>query len=146
MREYVDPRNAGSPEYAKTLRRINAEGRCPFCPGELQKTHDKPLIFITEHWTVTENKFSHPKAAFRFLIILRQRHVENFVETTREERADLLEAYERLIKESRLPGSTLVWRQGDTSRTGGSVKHLHAQIIVGKGTGLEEDKVFARVG
>lgn len=146
MKEYVDPLNAGTPEYSRVLQKINEEERCPFCPGELKKTHDKPIVFTTPHWIVTENQYSYPNAEFKFLIILRGKHVEEYIETTLEERLDIFDAYERLIREKKLSGSTLVWRQGETSRTGATVKHLHVQVIVGKGTRLEEDKVFARVG
>lgn len=146
MTEYVDPRNAGTPEYAEVLRKINEEGRCPFCPGELAKTHDNPVIFTTGHWLVTTNKFSYPKAEFKFLIILRHRHVEETLDLTDEEMNDMLIAYKWLLQDKKLPGSTFLWRQGETSRTGASVKHLHAQVIVGNGNGREEDKVFARVG
>lgn len=144
--KYVDPRNAGTAKYAEVLRQINKEGRCPFCPGELAKTHDNPVIFTTEHWLITTNQFSYPKAEFRFLIILRHRHVENFVDLTDEEMGDVLTAYKWLLQDKKLSGSTLLLRQGETSRTGATVKHLHAQVIVGNGQGGEEDKVFARVG
>ena len=41
-------------------------------------------------------------------------------------------AYKKLCKLYKIQGATLVMRSGSTEYTGATVRHLHAQIIVGQ--------------
>lgn len=141
----VVPENAGSQTYGEVLQRISDTGECPFCEDHLFREHSEPIIVQNEFWLVTKNQYSYPAAETKLLIIFRD-HITSFLDLPKIAWTDLHEIYKRLIQEESLVGSTLLLRQGDPARTGGSVEHLHFHVIAGNGLPGKENKVFARVG
>jgi diadenosine tetraphosphate (Ap4A) HIT family hydrolase len=141
----VVPENAGTERYSEVLQRISQTGECPFCENNLFREHSEPVVVQNEFWLVTKNQYSYPAAEIKLLIIFRD-HITSFLDLPEVAWTDLYSIYKRLIQDCGFTGSTLLMRQGDPTRTGGSVEHLHFHVIVGNGMAGEENKVFARVG
>ena len=137
----IDKKNARSPDYKKSLDRIDKGGYCPLCWKNLAKEHKKPILLQTKHWVVTENQFSYKEARVKLLLIYKE-HTNEFLELPEEAWLELRDIYKKIISKFKLRGSSFFSRQGDTKYTGGTVKHLHFHIITGDG----KKEVLVRVG
>jgi diadenosine tetraphosphate (Ap4A) HIT family hydrolase len=127
----VDPENGlGREGYLEVLNKIVENGFCPFCEEHLFKHHPNPVIFQNKHWTVTTNAWPYVGTTHHFILICRT-HIERAENTTGYIWKSLGDAYKYLCKKYTLTGATLLMRSGDTQITGASVRHLHAQVIVG---------------
>ena len=129
----VDAKNAAimkRSDYAQTLDAIIAGGFCPFCEEHLFKHHQRPLIYKSKHWLVTENAWPYKGSRFHFLFITRE-HVEATEDLSPAAWTDLQKLYKKLVLENDIKGATLMIRSGDTRFTGASVNHLHAHLVTG---------------
>jgi diadenosine tetraphosphate (Ap4A) HIT family hydrolase len=117
-------------DYSSVLEDIIRKGDCPFCEEHLFKHHPNPLLFKTEHWLVTDNAWPYEGAAHQLLLISLE-HVESATELSAEAFADLGKAFKKVCEDRDISGTTLVMRSGNMAYTGATVRHLHAQIIVG---------------
>ncbi len=127
-KKFVNLDNARVDEQRKVMERIVKNGECPFCSENLCKYHPKPIILETGHWIVTENAWPYEMTKNHFLLIS-QRHIESSEELSRDEWADLKGILEILKERFNLTHGTLLMRFGDSSKTGGTVKHLHIQVV-----------------
>ncbi len=123
-------RAAKRDDYSGVLETIRAGGFCPFCEEHLFKHHRKPLLFKTKRWLVTENAWPYEGTKYHFLFIARP-HVEEVADGPADLLKDLQVAYAKLRKRYDFKGATLAMRTGDSAYTGATVRHLHAQLIVG---------------
>lgn len=121
---------AGRSDYTNTLSAIIDGDFCPFCEEHLSKHHSNPLIYKSAHWLVTKNAWPYDGAAFHFLFIART-HIEAIGNISPAAWTDLHALYKKLAKRHRIDGATLMMRSGNTKRTGASVNHLHAHLVVG---------------
>jgi ATP adenylyltransferase len=129
----VDITNSGFQErgnYTDVLKKITKDGDCPFCEKNILLNHTKPILFKNKSWVVTTNAWPYEGTKHHFLLIVR-RHIERAEDATPEEWNQLGDAYKKLCTDFKIKGATLGMRSGDTKYTGASVRHLHAQIIVG---------------
>jgi len=133
------------PGYEAELKRIQKHDRCPFCESNLKDYHPKPVLFKTKSWIATQNAYPYEGAQHHYLLICRV-HVERAEDLTSGMWSDLGKVYERLVAEKKLSGASLFMRSGDPNRTGASVNHLHAQIIVGARRTKESSPIHALVG
>lgn len=125
----VFPETARNEEYKIWLQRILDSGKCPFCEENWPGEH-KPAYEIKKYWILTENAVKSEKTDYHWLIICR-RHITRGDALTDEEKLELFEIYNELIKNNSLEYLTLIMRSGNPA-TGSSVAHLHAQIYVSK--------------
>jgi len=131
MEKLVRVENARQKSYADTLKRIDEGGYCPFCEDHFIKNHTKPILFKTKYWIVTTNAWPYDFTKNHFLLVYRPEHVIDSLELPARAYANISKIIKRLKKEHNLGPSTLLMRSGDMSKTGASVKHIHAQIIEG---------------
>lgn len=117
-------------DYVEVLQRIVDEGNCPFCEEQLPRHHPQPVLWQSDHWTVTTNAWPYKGTRLHFLVVSRT-HVERIEELSSGARVAFFEDYDRIMREHGLAGASMLWRSGDMRITGASVHHLHAQIIVG---------------
>ena len=132
-KQRVDVKNAEivkRSDYVNTLNAIVAAGFCPFCEKHLFKHHQRPLVYKSKHWLVTENSWPYKGSKFHFIFITRS-HVEKTENVSHEVWIDLYKLYKKIIRRNNIKGATLMVRSGDTRFTGASVNHLHAHLIVG---------------
>lgn len=119
-RHYVD-----NPELVKKYTEIVKNGRCPFCPGNIEDE----VVGETEHWTIVLNQFPYKGSRLHLLVIPKQHRI-SLVELSREEWADffvairvateryvfLADGYGMAVREKEIGGATLY--------------HVHFHIIV----------------
>ncbi len=133
--------NARNPLQIKNMQKIEAEGICPFCPEHMEKYHTPPILRRGTHWYVTPNMYPYEHSIDHILFVT-NRHVSNSFELSTDEWQELQQHINWAMQERGLTHGTLVMRSGDMSKTGSTVLHLHAQLVVGDGT----NPVITRVG
>ncbi len=132
---FVQLENARLPEQTRVMEVIREKGECPFCPENLAKYHQRPILREGSHWVLTENQWPYENTRVHLLAIHRQ-HTERLQDLSAEAWSDLgalvtwAEEYYQII------GGGLGMRFGNPALNGGSVRHLHAQIL----TALVTDK------
>lgn len=131
--------------YSDVLKKIVGEEICPFCEQNLLKHHPKKILFKNSGWIVTENAWPYEGSKKHFLLITRK-HIENVDKMTPVLWTQLGAAYKKLCKEYSIKGSSLFMRSGDTRYTGATVRHLHAQIIIGSPRTKDSLPITALVG
>jgi diadenosine tetraphosphate (Ap4A) HIT family hydrolase len=126
-KKFVNIKNARSGEYEAVIKEIATTGKCPFCPENF-KYHKKPIYKKRNGWFLTNNSWPY-KNAKSHLIILGDKHKENFLELTDKDLASVRFLTNWAIKNWKIKGGALSMRFGDTDYTGASVSHIHFHII-----------------
>ena len=134
--------NARQPLQVENMKKIAEEGFCPFCPENMKKYHEPPILKTGTHWYVTPNMYPYDNTAHHFLFVTNE-HLTNTSQLSPESWAELQEHVKWLNQEYNIDSGTLLMRSGDMKKNGATVLHLHAQYIVGS----DPDKpVMTRVG
>jgi diadenosine tetraphosphate (Ap4A) HIT family hydrolase len=132
-------------DYDAVLKQIERSDFCPFCEEHFGKHHHEPILIRNRSWIVTHNAWPYEGAKRHFLLVAR-RHVRSAGQLRAEEWADLGAAFRGLEKKYGFPGATLFMRSADTALTGGTVEHLHAQIVIGARHGKDTEPIHAVIG
>lgn len=142
----LDLKNARKEEQINLMKKIIADGVCPFCHDFVEKEklayHPNPVLIETDFWVVTRNAwpYDHTK---EHLVLVIKRHILNPEEMTKEEILDLWEIVGKIKRMLNITHSTLLMRSSEsTGKTGATVQHLHAQLIMSNDDGV----VLTRVG
>lgn len=133
---------ARSEEYKNILTQIQKDAVCPFCTEHLKKYHKNPILKESDFWIVTTNMYPYENTSHHILFIVR-RHIINTKDLTKEEWSELQTLTQWVMDELNITNGTFMLRSGDMSKTGASVKHLHAQFVVGSDP---HKPVITRVG
>lgn len=145
MKKFVESNNASSEKYKRALNKIANEKICPFCLDFIElkepKFHKKKIVRKNSSWVLTENMYPYEGTTKHLLIIL-LRHVRFISDITDIESADLINLINWSKKIYKLKAFSIFCRNGDTTRTGSSVEHLHLQLISG---GRKNEKKPLRV-
>jgi len=112
------------------MEQIEKDNVCPFCIEHFLKYHTKPIIKDGTHWILTEN-FEPYEGTLHHLLLVHKEHIESFEELVEEARDEFFKMWEYAKEKYNIEGATILMRWGDTNRTGGTVAHLHAQLISG---------------
>jgi len=123
-------RNARSRNQKKRMTLSVKNDICIFCKDGLKTIHKKPILKENNNFLVTENAFSYTGTSYHLLIIPK-RHIVNLIEFKSEEWAVLQEIINWVIQKKRIKGGSLFLRFGDNKYNGGTIPHLHFQIILG---------------
>ncbi|PIR59223.1 MAG: hypothetical protein COU69_01400 [Candidatus Pacebacteria bacterium CG10_big_fil_rev_8_21_14_0_10_56_10] len=129
VRRFVDISNARHDDQRDVMRRIIAAGHCPFCRQNLERYHTPPIIKEGKYWLITTNKWPYRHTRHHWLLIGLE-HWESFAEAPAAAGAELFELVAWLERQHNLPGGGVAIRFGDTDYSAGTVKHLHAQVII----------------
>ncbi len=126
-KKFVNLKNARKGEYQRVIEKIASTGKCPFCKEDF-KYHTKPVFKQKNGWFLTENSWPYKNSRLH-LIIICDKHKENFSELTKKDlvAVDFLANF--AVKKYKIKGGALAMRFGDTDYTGASVSHLHFHII-----------------
>ena len=106
------------------------DGVCPFCPEHLSKYHEPPVLKKGAHWLVTRNMYPYDNTAHHFLFITLE-HITDSNHLSKEAWSELQDMVLWVNAEYGIESGTLLMRSGDMNKTGATVKHLHAQFVVG---------------
>lgn len=144
----VDVENAGvviREDYERVLKEIVAGGFCPFCEEHLFKHHRHPILVQNEHWLATKNAWPYKGSSIHILFIART-HLERMEDLSPSMWNGLHELYQKIVELYHIDGATLFMRSGNTRKTGASVNHLHAQMVVGGERREKPSPITALIG
>lgn len=146
-KKFVNLKNAFRPnsKYKDVIHKIQQASVCPFCPRHLKQYHKKPIIKAGRHWILTDNMYPYP-GAHHHLLLVHKKHMENLSTITPAAWRELHTLAAYIVKKREIKGAAFVMRFGDTSYTGASVSHLHANIIAGPGAAKKHNPIMFRVG
>lgn len=144
---FVNLKNAFRPNspYKNVIHEIARDHVCPFCPQHLKQYHKKPIIKTGKYWILTDNMYPYPGTKHHLLLI-HKKHIEHIGDVSRPAWQELHALAVYIGKRRDIKGAALVMRFGDTSYTGASVSHLHANIIAGPGAAKKHEPIMFRVG
>lgn len=112
------------------MKRLHQDGLCAFCPKQFEEFHDNPVEIRARHWLVTKNDYPYEHTSLHLLVIPTE-HVSTVSELSAAAKAEYLEVVAKVEEHFKLTSYGVAMRSGDFRYNGGSVKHLHAHIIVG---------------
>lgn len=127
MNALVNSQNAKNEGYRRLLDDAEKRGVCPLCENVIER-RIQPIHFENEHWIVTENIYPH--TAELHLLMVSRRHIIEICEIVSEEWMSYGSAIKALTEKFKIVGAGVAFRFGDTVRTGASIRHLHAHLIV----------------
>ena len=144
---YLDFNHARTLEQIELMKKIMADGVCPFCPEYLLKYHPKPILKEGKWWYVSENMSPYEGTRVH-LMFFYKKHTNLTSEIDPEAAKELFDLIGWAEKEYEMEGGSFFVRFGKSEYTGGSVDHYHVQMLVGdaKGTDVEHDKLKVKLG
>lgn len=110
------------------MREMEREKICVFCPEGFTRTNQN-AIHRTAHWTVTPNRFPYRNAGLHMLLVP-YNHVADMLELSVAAKADFFSALKWVRDEFALNNYRLMVRNGECTRTGATVAHLHVHVIM----------------
>jgi diadenosine tetraphosphate (Ap4A) HIT family hydrolase len=122
--------NSRTPAQLAEMRRLDALGRCLFCPDVLAAHPRQQILLRTEHWSVTPNEFPYRGTALHLLLVPGQ-HATDMLDLDEAVRQDFWAALGLVRDHYRLGHYGLGIRNGDCARTGATIRHVHAHVLVG---------------
>lgn len=131
MSDVVNIDSAKSDEYREVLRKILADGKCPFCEENFNY-HGEPILWMCGDWFITWNKYSYKEADKAFLILNTKKHAEKYSDFGPEDHLAIETLANWAIQEFQIQGGAVAMRFGEPKFTGATVRHLHAHLIVPK--------------
>ncbi|MDP2629463.1 MAG: HIT domain-containing protein [Candidatus Harrisonbacteria bacterium] len=143
--KHVNVNHARLDEQRKVMEKIVEDDRCPFCPQYLRQYHKEPIILDGTYWILTNNQWPYEDVKHHFLIILK-RHARHIKELSIEEFSELHELIKKACEKFSMPGASFFLRFGETKYTGGSVNHLHAQLLQGDADNPNHKSVKVKLG
>lgn len=130
---FLNHDQARTQEQKELMKKIEQDGVCPFCAEHFKTYHPKPVLKETDYWFVSTNMSPYEGTKHHFLFVYKPSHARSLIDLTSEAYADLLTLMQTIEKEYALEGGSFFMRFGDGKRTGSSVEHLHAHLIVRDG-------------
>jgi len=143
--QFVDVDNSRFDDQRQVMKKIMAEGHCPFCWENLQKYHQQPILKEGQYWRLTTNQWPYEHTKIHLLAILKE-HKETLSELDPKCGQELITMLAWVEKKFKVPGGGFAMRFGDTDYSAGSVKHIHAQLIVPDIHDLDYQPVRVKIG
>ena len=130
--KFVDVGNTRTPEQRKVYEDIELSGVDPFETEYFKKNHPHPILFENEYWLLTRNAFPYTGMSIHLLLVHKP-FITSIEQITPEGWADFQSLIKFAVEEFGLTSGGFFMRFGDTFKTGGTVTHLHAHIMVADG-------------
>jgi len=138
-RSFVLLQNARYEDQRRVMEGIRKSGNCPFCPEHLKKSHREPILRRTEHWILTRNQWPYENTRVHLIAITRV-HAERISELPEGAGEELIALVGWAEKRFRIKGGGFGFRFGSPEHSGGTVRHLHAQIMTARTTNRRSEK------
>jgi diadenosine tetraphosphate (Ap4A) HIT family hydrolase len=122
--------NYRTAEQLAQMRQLEAQGVCLFCPDGLASQARQQVVLQTRRWTVTPNEFPYPGAVLHLLLVPGQ-HAADLLDLDEDTRQDFWTALASVRDRYDLGYYGLGVRNGDCRFTGGTIRHVHAHVMVG---------------
>ena len=128
QRGFVHLPHARGMEQKEVMERIAGEGVCPFCLENLARFHAPPTIKEGIYWVLTPNQWPYENTRLHLLAIYKQ-HAETLADLAPEAGQELFELAQWVEKKYDLQAGALGLRFGNPAESGGSIHHLHVQLL-----------------
>lgn len=145
MKRTVNLSHARTKFQRDVMKKIKRDKVCPFCTEHFLKYHTKPIISTGKHWILTEN-FQPYVGSKLHLLIVSKKHVQHFDELPPSAQQELFQLFGKELKKQKIKGGAVFMRFGDTDYTGGTVEHLHAQLVSGTKRGKNKKPIVTYLG
>lgn len=122
--------NSRASEQLSEMRQLETEGKCLFCPEQLDAYPAQRVLTKINGWSVTENRYPYKGARLHLLLIPRL-HVSDILALPPDLLADFWLALAWVKNNYALAFYGLGIRCGDCRYTGGTIQHLHVHVVVG---------------
>jgi ATP adenylyltransferase len=129
---YLD--HARFPEQRAKMEELEAAGICMFCPQHLTAPDEQPVLQELEHWIITPNRFPYLDTELHLLLVPRE-HVTDMADLSEAAQLGFFQTLAWIRQKYELRHYGLAIRNGDCARTGGTIRHLHAHLVVGQAGG-----------
>lgn len=139
MNSFVNFKNTRSKNQVLRMEKSFKNKMCIFCKEGLKKIHKLPILKVNDSFSVTNNAFPY-EGARKQILIIPKRHISNVTELSKKEWEDLKNIIDWVIKKEKIKGGGLFLRFGDNKYNGGTLEHLHFQIIVGDSDDTEKEE------
>ncbi|HSE56985.1 MAG TPA: hypothetical protein VLB02_02790 [Candidatus Paceibacterota bacterium] len=139
--QYVDINNARGEKMIQKWQGIIADGVDPFDPQYVENYLEGTVILESDHWYAFQNDHPYDNIQLQ-LVIVTKKFFKDSYDLPDDVWLDLKAIKNKLRDQFEITGGGFVMRFGDTTLSGGTVVHLHAQIIVP----AKEKKVAAWFG
>lgn len=124
---YIYPPNARNQKQLDIMMDRETNNLDPLSPEII----DQHILFKTNYWYVSENRFPYEGAEHQFLVVALN-PVYRIDDMSKEMWEDLKNIWLKMKNEYAIDGGALNFRFGDPSRSGASLTRLHAHIIMPK--------------
>ncbi len=81
--QFLNLENARESEQILVMQKIQEEGYCPFCPGNLKKNHHEETLRETDHWIVTKNQWPYEHTKLHLMLVLKY-HAEKLTDISKD--------------------------------------------------------------
>lgn len=122
--------HARTKEQIEVMKKAQQNGGCPFCWAVLENHHPKPIIKKGKWWWVSENGWPYEGTKLHLMFFYKD-HISKISEINPDAFEELQELLTWIEKKYKIKGGGFFIRFGETERTGSSVQHLHAQLVIG---------------
>ena len=122
--------NSRATDQLNEMRQLEAEGKCLFCPEQLDTHPAQRVLNKINGWSITENRYPY-KGARLHLLLIPTLHVSDILSLPPKLLADFWVALTWVKSAYALEFYGLGVRCGDCKYTGGTIQHLHVHVIVG---------------
>lgn len=124
--------NARSDEQRAEMQRLENNEICMFCPEHLADNPAHQTLLRTEHWTVTPNRFPYQGTVLHLLLVP-DAHVTDLMDLSDVARHEFWSVLRWVREHYELRYYGLGIRNGDPKHIGGTIRHLHMHVVVGRG-------------
>jgi hypothetical protein len=123
--------NVGSFKYYCVMRTHIDNGTCPFCPNGFDPTLNR-IIGQNDHCMFWENPVGKgdPALEKHYVFALKDEHRTDITTLSPAQRLAFMDLMIQAVERLNIPGGAIVMRFGQAKRNAGSLRHIHANILV----------------
>lgn len=123
--KYIYPPNAREQEQLDIMLEMEDQDKDPMAPEYI----DQEILFMTDFWHVSRNRFPYKGAADQFLIVAKD-GVYDMNDISPEMWLDLQKIWQKIVHDYKLDGGGICMRFGDPAKSGASLTRVHCHIIM----------------
>ena len=123
--KYIYPNNARNQEQLDIMLNMEAADKDPMAPEYI----DQKILFTTDFWHISENRFPYENAEKQFLIVAKN-PVYQMADISPAMWVDLQQIWQKLAHDYQLDGGAICMRFGNPAKSGATLTRVHAHIIM----------------
>ncbi len=143
-KNFIVQEHSRSDEQRRVHQEILDAGVCPFCPENLMKYHKQDVLMVKKHWLVTNNQWPYENTKNHILLIARV-HAERLSDLPVGAGDEIIAIGAELERTLETNSGGMFMRFGHPEYNGGTVRHLHFQIVTPDLT-KEWDSIKVKLG